>query len=258
MRRFLLILFGLATHVLFAVTVWYVYFFLKGTEPPGPAGPLSIDVLLCLQFALVHSALLHPRVREPLSRYVPPPFYGLMYCVATSLGLLATIFAWQSSPIVYWRLSGMPQALITAGYLGSWLLLLYSIGLTGFGWQTGFTPWWHWLRGLPPPARNFRPRGLYLWLRHPVYVGFLGLIWFTPVMTADRAILTGIWSTYVFVGSWLKDRRLAHYIGTEYREYQARVPGYPGMFAGPLARLPEVHAAPRRASKRAGQALGAE
>jgi hypothetical protein len=31
---------------------------------------------------------------------------------------------------------------------------------------------------------------------------------------------------------------LQHYLGPTYREYQARVPGYPGMILGPLARVP--------------------
>ena len=57
-------------------------------------------------------------------------------------------------------------------------------------------------------------------------------------MTADHAVLTGIWSGYIFLGSCLKDQRLHYYVGRSYREYQAAVPGYPGMLLGPLARRP--------------------
>ena len=86
---------------------------------------------------------------------------------------------------------------------------------------------------------------------HPVYLSFLGLIWFTPVMTADHAVLTGVWSSYIFVGSCLKDRRLLFYLGDGYRTYQAAVPGYPGMPMGPLARRPL--AAPATQQNRPGQ-----
>jgi len=44
-------------------------------------------------------------------------------------------------------------------------------------------------------------------------------------------------SDYIFVGSVLKDRRLLRFLGPIYRDYQARVPGYPGMPFGPLARV---------------------
>ncbi len=74
-------------------------------------------------------------------------------------------------------------------------------------------------------------------MRHPGYLSFLGLTWFTPDMTIDRAILTGLWTVYIFAGSWFKDQRLVYYMGNMYREYQTRVPGYPGLFFSPLGRL---------------------
>ncbi|MGQ0636393.1 MAG: methyltransferase family protein [Planctomycetaceae bacterium] len=241
MARFSGIAFGVGTHALLAATVWYVFWFLKGgvTSEPGTEASLWIDATLSLQFGAVHSVLLAPPVRERLSVLIPAPFYGCFFCTATCTSLLAAIFAWQPSSRVWWEATGPARLAISAGYVGSWVLLLYSIGLTGFGWQSGWTPWWSWVRGEPYPERRFEPRSVYRWLRHPVYLGFLGLIWFTPVMSPDRAILTAIWTAYVFLGSWLKDRRLAHSIGAPYREYQARVPGYPGILIGPLARLPQ-------------------
>ena len=79
--------------------------------------------------------------------------------------------------------------------------------------------------------------GAYRVLRHPVYLSFLGLIWCVPLVTLDRVVLMVVWSAYIFVGSVLKDRRLLFFIGDEYRGYQSRVPGYPGIPFGPLARI---------------------
>ena len=123
-----------------------------------------------------------------------------------------------------------------------WPTLIYSLSLTGLGYQTGLTPWWSWVKGRKPPRRAFEPRSLYRLLRHPVYLSFLGLVWITPVMTLDRAILTAIWTGYIFLGSYWKDRRLLYYIGPPYRQYLARVRGYPFMLAGPLSRVPELPA----------------
>ena len=55
-------------------------------------------------------------------------------------------------------------------------------------------------------------------------------------MTADHAVLTAIWTVYVFVGSHLKDQRLTIYLGDTYRQYARRVTGYPGLFFGPLGK----------------------
>lgn len=242
------IAFGVATHALFAVTVWHLVWFLAGHGPGTRTAvadgattfrALAIDAMLATMFAVPHSVLLLPAVRRSLTtRFVPAAFYGCFYCVVTCVALLTTMLAWRPSDVVVWAWPAPLGPWVTAAFVGCWCLLLYSLHLTGLGYQTGLTPWWRWVRGLPQERREFQPRGAYSILRHPVYLSFLGLVWFTPVVTLDRAVLITIWTAYIFIGSTLKDRRLAFFIGEPYREYQARVPGYPGMPLGPLARVP--------------------
>lgn len=241
--------FGIATHVLFAFTVWHLVWFLAGHAPATPAAildrplvaPMAIDLALATMFAVPHSLLLLPGVRQRLSQQaIPGAFYGCFYCVVTCVALLTTILCWQKSDVVVWAWPVSVQPWITAAFVGSWGMLFYSLHLTGLGYQTGWTPWWRWVRGLPPGRRDFQPRGAYRFLRHPVYMSFLGLVWFAPVVTLDRAILIAVWTASIFIGSTLKDRRLLFFIGAQYRAYQSRVPGYPGMPSGPLARVPLV------------------
>jgi protein-S-isoprenylcysteine O-methyltransferase Ste14 len=217
--------------------VWRLFWFLKGTAA-ATSGEVWSDAIWAIVFAAPHSVLLLPGVRKSLERIIPSAFYGCFYCLVTCFALLVLIDQWRSSPVVIWRSAGWPRVCIQAAFLASWGLLIYSLSLTGLGYQTGWTPWWHWLRRRPLPQRRFEPSGLYRWIRHPVYLSFLGLIWFTPTMTLDHAVLTGIWTVYIFVGSYLKDRRLTYYLGNQYREYQSEVAGFPGMLIGPLARLP--------------------
>ena len=245
MRRAAGIAFGVGNHLLFALTVWQLFWFLKGSEAPSaasgrslPLGAVAADAALAMFFAVPHSAMLLPTVRRKLARVVPDAFYGCLYCTVTCTCLLVIFTAWQSSPAILWHFTGFARTAIQAAFLGSWAALFYSLHLTGLGYQTGWTPWWHWLVGKPLPPRKFVPWGAYLWLRHPVYLSFLGLIWFVPTMTADRAALTAVWTMYIFAGSYLKDRRLIYYLGGKYRQYQAAVPGYPGMLFGPLSRVP--------------------
>ncbi len=240
MPRILGIMLGAAVHAVFGVMVWYLYWFLKGGQIGADAAGLWLDAGLALQFVVVHSLLLYPAVRERLTEWITAPFYGLFYCVATTVGLTLAMVFWRPNSVVLWRFDGALEILIDAGFFGSWILLFYSFFLNGIGYQTGWTPWWHWLRGRPIPPRPFNPRGIFRIMRHPAYLSFLGLVWFTPVMTADRAVLTVVWTVYVFIGSYLKDRRLLHYVGAPYGRYMADVPGYPGVLFGPLGRTPVV------------------
>ncbi len=236
------ILFGAGTHLLFALTVWHLVKFLAGfaSSRPGDseAMALGIDAGLAAQFAISHSVLLHPKVREWLGQWISARFYGCFYCCATCLSLLWMFSSWRVSPVRVWASEGAAALAIQTGFVLCWVGLLHSLSLTGLGWQTGLTPWLAWVRGKPAPRREFRPRSSYRLLRHPVYLSFLGLVWLTPVVTRDRFVLIALWTPYIFVGSWLKDRRLEHYLGDTYREYQSRVPGYPFIPVGPLSRIP--------------------
>jgi protein-S-isoprenylcysteine O-methyltransferase Ste14 len=242
MRAFWIV-FGVAAQFLLIPTVWYLFPFLQGGTPASPASGLNetaglaLDALLAAQFAVLHSLLLHPAVRDRLECFVPRPLYGCFFAVMTCGSLLLAILAWQPSAVVLWELTGTARAVVSAGYLLSWVGLFYTLSLSGLGFQTGWLPYWAWLTGRAAPRRRFEPRGAYRLLRHPVYLSFLGLIWFTPVMTPDRAVLTALWTLYVFAGSYLKDRRLEMYLGDVYREYQARVPGYPFLWFGSLGRV---------------------
>lgn len=226
---------GLAVHVLFAATVWQLFWFLKEGRHVGTRGSLLVDASLALLFCVPHSLLLHPAVRQRLSVLIPNAFYGLFFTTVTCVSLLVLFAEWQPVGPVLWQATGVWQAIAEAGFYLSWAALFYSLYLTGLGYQTGLTPWLAWVRGEKLPRREFNPCGAYRLVRHPVYLSFMGLVWFTPTMTLDHAVLTSVWTVYLFVGSWLKDRRLEYFIGEPYREYERHVPGYPLMLVGPLA-----------------------
>lgn len=226
MRRFLGIAFGLATQVLFLATLPPLYRFLRNDFASAPTGPLWIDAAAALLFAVPHSILLHPSTRKRITRWLPSAFYGLLFCIATCAGLWLIFAVWRGSPIVIWEWPKRFRPLVEIGFFASWVTLFYSLSLAGLGYQTGLTPWWHWVRGRPVPPRQFRPAGIFRYCRHPTYLSFLGLLWFTPVVTLDRALLIALWTVYVFIGSYLKDRRLVRLLGEAYRQYQNEVPAF--------------------------------
>ncbi|HEX3654448.1 MAG TPA: hypothetical protein VHV55_01505 [Pirellulales bacterium] len=262
MRRFLGIAVGLLVQVLFVVASYYTYIFLLGTSPRAGHAALAWDALLALQFCVIHSVLLWPSIRKRLERIIAPAFYGLFFCTTTCLTLLLAISQWQVGDWAIWQLAGWPRLAVQTLYLGCWGTLFFSLWCSGFGYHTGWLPWWYWVKRQPIPRRPFKPRGAFAVMRHPGYLSFFGLAWFTADMTIDRAVLTGLWTVYIFGGSMLKDWRLTHYMGNTYRQYQAKVPGYPGMFFGPLGRRkfpnmplqPEPAAAPAILKSGAGNA----
>ena len=240
LRRAIGMLYGFGNQILFLVTVWYLFWFLRdGSISPSQGHWVLRDCALALLFAVGHSVMLVPATRKYLTRWIPQPFYDSTFCVVTCVSLLALFIGWHTSETVLWDVTGYAAMAIRGCFYFCWAALLYSLALTGLGYQNGWTPFYYWLRNEPAPRREFKPRGAYTLIHHPVYLSFLGLVWFTPTMTLDHAALTAIWTGYIFYGSFLKDRRLTRFIGQPYRDYQAKVPGFPLVPGGPLGRRRE-------------------
>ena len=235
MRRFLGIAAGLLVQVLFVVASYYNYVFLAGSPPrPGHAA-LAWDALLAIQFCVVHSVLLWPGVRKRLERIISPAFYGLFFCTAACLTLLLTMTQWQVGDWAIWQLSGVPRLAVQTLYLSCWGTLFFSLCCSGIGYHTGWLPWWYWVTRQPIPRRSFKPRRVHADATSGLPEFFRpGLVYprhDDRSRDADRFVdgLHLLWQH-------AERPALIHYVGDAYREYQARVPGYPGMFFGPLGR----------------------
>ncbi|QDV45657.1 NnrU protein [Stieleria neptunia] len=262
LRRAIGMLYGFGNQILFLATVWYLFWFLRdGSIRPSQGDWIVRDCGLALLFAIGHSVMLVPATRKYLTRWIPQPFYDSTFCVVTCVSLLALFIGWHTSETVVWQVTGWRSTVIRGGFYFCWAALLYSLALTGLGYQNGWTPFYHWLRQKPAPRREFQPRGAYKLIRHPVYLSFLGLVWLTPTMTLDHAALTAIWTGYIFYGSFLKDRRLTRFIGQPYQDYQAKVPGFPLFPGGPLGRSIESRPSsrtPHRTTAQADSQIGHE
>jgi len=66
--------------------------------------------------------------------------------------------------------------------------------------------------------------GMYRWVRHPQYLFGLILLWCAPSMTLNRAALSVVFSLYLYIGTFLEERRLVAEYGEAYRRYQRQVP----------------------------------
>lgn len=66
--------------------------------------------------------------------------------------------------------------------------------------------------------------GWYAFVRHPLYLAFLGLIWLVPLMTVNRLAVFAVLSLYTLIGAFFEERKLLQEYGAPYADYQARVP----------------------------------
>lgn len=67
-------------------------------------------------------------------------------------------------------------------------------------------------------------RGVYRWVRHPLYTAGVLFIWLTPVMSLNRLVVYTALTIYIVIGAFFEERRLLREVGVRYIEYQASTP----------------------------------
>lgn len=67
-------------------------------------------------------------------------------------------------------------------------------------------------------------KGLYAWVRHPIYTAGLVFLWLTPILTRNLLALNVGLTLYLLIGAWLEERKMVAEFGEVYRQYQKRVP----------------------------------
>lgn len=224
---------GLLSHGTFLVAVSAMFLGLhdgltSGCTAFSGASGLTLDVLLALQFPLVHSFLLTTRGREWLARFLGrrhgKALAPTTYAWSAALQILATFALWSPSGTVWWEPRGSALFAMNVLYGAAWLFLGKALLDGGLGLQTGWIGWsavWRGRRVQFPPLAQ---RGLFAVCRQPIYLGFALTLWTGPIWTPDRLLLATIWSTYCVLGPLHKERRYLRQHGDAFASYQRSTP----------------------------------
>jgi protein-S-isoprenylcysteine O-methyltransferase Ste14 len=234
MSRIFTLVYGVLCYAVFLAVFVYAVGFIGGFVTPtsldGPATrPLSqalaIDVALLAVFALQHSGMARPAFKRWWTRFVPVAAERSTYVLLSSLAMIALFAFWQPIGGVVWRLERGPVWMTVVGlYLFGWTLLLYSTFLIDHFDLFGLKQVWRRFRGesyLPP---KFHTPGLYRLVRHPLYIGWLTIFWYAPVMTTAHLLFALMTTTYILIAIQLEERDLVDAFGETYLDYRRRTP----------------------------------
>ena len=190
----------------------------------SPATALAWDALLSAAFFLQHSGMARRSFRQRLERFIPEPFHGLVFTIASASALILCLTLWQRAgePIV--RLDGAAAWSVRALFLLAIAGLAFRARALGSFRTFGIRPVIALLRGLHPRQFPLVVHGPYRWVRHPVYFLALVLFWSCPVLTLDRLLFNGLWTVWVVVATFLEERDLVSHFGDSYVQYQREVP----------------------------------
>jgi protein-S-isoprenylcysteine O-methyltransferase Ste14 len=239
---------------LFAASLaYFAYFYLVqlSAVPDVPAGRVPGAVLFNLGlftlFAVHHSVLARSRVKAWLARRLPRLAERVLYVWLASLLFLGVCLLWQPVPGLAWRASGPARWLLHGLQLAGAALTLLSAaridirdlaGIRQARTADAAT------RGVDSPAAASTPAsappaapsplsapssatlqvgGPYRWVRHPIYLGWLLLVWPVATMTMGRLLFAALSTAYLLIAIPLEERSLEAGFGAAYRTYRQRV-----------------------------------
>lgn len=188
---------------------------------PAPAGggarqDAINNVILFTVFALHHSILARAGAKAWLTRRLPPDLERSVYVWIASLLFLAVCWLWQPLPGVVWQVRGPGIFLYVAQIFGG-VLTIAGARIVGV-WE---------LAGVNQPDLSrpveFKAEGPFALVRHPVYFGWVLMVFATPVLTTSRLLFAAVSTAYLILAIPLEERSLVASFGDKYRAYQAQV-----------------------------------
>jgi protein-S-isoprenylcysteine O-methyltransferase Ste14 len=185
---------------------------------------LWFDAGLCLLFFIQHSGMIRKPFHRWLARFIPEEYTAAIYAIASGIVLLLVILLWQKSTQTIIAPSGSFCWSLRGIFLFSLLGFYWGIKALRFFDPFGVRPIVNRLRGRNPTPMPFTVAGPYRWVRHPLYLFMILMIWSYPDLTRDRLLFDLLWTVWIVIGSYLEENDLIVEFGEAYREYQKRVP----------------------------------
>ena len=178
---------------------------------------LAGNILLFTIFALHHSVMARTGAKAWLTRRVPPDLERSLYVWIASVLFLAVCWLWQPLPGVIWEASGPLFWLLFAIQMIGVALTLRAAGIVGV-WE---------LAGVRQPDHakpiDFKAAGPFAIVRHPIYLGWLLIVFAAPVMTTSRLLFAVVSSAYLIAAIPWEEASLVEAFGEKYRAYQRQM-----------------------------------
>lgn len=215
---------GGAAFVASLLYVLYFYFVVLGAAvPPGPwAGPVAMDVALFAVFALHHSMMPRQAMKQWFASVAPAPLERTVYVWIASILLAVVCLAWQNVPGVAYHVTGA----------WGWVLRLLQFAGIALSIRASARLDVLDLAGIRQVQASLRhPRqpmplqlsGPYTLVRHPIYLGWVAMVFAAPNMTMNRLAFATISTLYLVIATPLEERSLEQAFGESYREYRRQV-----------------------------------
>jgi len=182
-------------------------------------------ILSVLLWGVLHSLLASLKAKQLVRRRLgerAARFYRLAYNVFSAVSFLPVLALAALTPDRTLYQVRLPwSALMIFGEILATLVLVVGFFQTDVWEFIG-------LRQAAGPVETNQgrlvTRGLYRYVRHPLYSAGIAFIWLMPLMTVNVLAINLALTVYVVIGAMFEERKLHGEFGQAYADYAARTP----------------------------------
>ena len=201
-----------------AYTIAWFGVTLSRSLPFAGWGPVAADLLLFSVFALHHSLLARTPMKAALARLVPDRLIRSVYVWVASILLLLVCLLWQPVGGEFDVSARLRWPLTFLQLVGIWIIaravrLIDGLQLAG-------------IRSSPAVLGSneaLQLGGPYRIVRHPIYLGWMLVVFASSRMTGGRLAFAAISSLYLLLAMPWEERSLEAAFGEQYRRYKGQV-----------------------------------
>jgi protein-S-isoprenylcysteine O-methyltransferase Ste14 len=228
MKKLLAVVYGVVCYLCFFATFLYAIWFVWKMDEAAEATPwpqnLLINAGLLALFAVQHSVMARQWFKRAWTKVVAPAVERSTYVLFASAALFLLVYFWQPMPTVIWSVeSEIARLVLQLFFWLGWGIVLVSTVLIDHFDLFGLKQVWLYWKGREYEPPKFRTPGLYKWVRHPLYLGFLIAFWCAPKMTAGHLFFAVMTTAYILLAIQFEERDLMEVHGEAYRVYRSGV-----------------------------------
>jgi methanethiol S-methyltransferase len=234
MRRIVFFAYGVVSHLLFLAVFAYMAGFVGNLlvpvsiDAPGMGfswGALLSNALLVALFGVQHSVMARPGFKTRLTRVVPREIERSTYVLVSNAAMIALMALWQPLGPSVWNVeNAFGRTALWALFAAGWLMVPFvSLAIDHFD-LFGTRQVWLQLRGIAYTHLPFRIPGIYRYVRHPLYIGWMVAFWATPSMSLGHLLFAASMTGYILAAIPFEERDLVEAYGDRYRAYRRDVP----------------------------------
>jgi protein-S-isoprenylcysteine O-methyltransferase Ste14 len=234
MKKSFILLYGVFAYIIALIgQVWFILYLgewefmaerISDTQNSSLLLAFFINILLVMIFGLQHTVMARDFFKNWLTKFIPEAAERSTYVLLSGLALMLVAYFWEPIDGHLWQVENETVAmLLTIASLLGWTFSVVATFIINhfelFGLQQVYLNFLE----KETPQIDFQERLFYTFVRHPIQLGVLLGIWFTPNMTFGHLLFSTLFTMYILLGLHYEEKDLLAELGETYALYMQRV-----------------------------------